>query len=497
MTENDDNENIFLISNISESTKKKKKPINTKKAKKKEKKKIKKLEKRKKELNEQLGIFLDEKDFVGGALMAEMMKKAERICVHDKKLMLYDNEKGCFSVCDKDEFSVKLNSILEDDVRMKIKSTEYLEAYKQIMMNDSLKYDDDFFENKPFVNCLNGVVDVLAGELLPHKAKYHFKHVINANYTPGAKCPTYLNYLYHLFDGDEELLQLVQVAQGYICSHYNNAKTAFLLYGESHTGKSVFHNVIEKIIGKEFVSHADLSYLCRQEYAASLSGKLLNIAPDLKNVPLRDVGFFKSLVSHDDTISTRALYNNPGDVRGEAKMIFTSNHLIEFDRTVDENDVTAVFNRLIYLPVQCKPINEKIENKHLSEEIFKERDAIFTWGIEGLKKYAQDGEKFPKSKLSEQIKRENMAKYCPEKVFFDKHIEEAKGQYESVTAIKEAFTNFCTKNKITRKSGITHYIEKKLHTQKIKKRIDNYGYSKSDGTPIYVYPNIRLKNNYR
>lgn len=437
--------------------------------------------------NEELAMLLEEKEVSQGALMAEIMKKAERILVFDKKIMLYDTTTGCFVICDKDEFAVRLNSLINFDVKLKIKSNEYAEAYKQIMMCQELKFSGQFFENAPFVNCLNGVVDVVNGELLPHDPKYHFKHCIQANYAPGAKCPRYMKYIRHLFDGDEELIRLLQVVQGYICSHYNNAKTAFLVYGEPHTGKSVFHNIIERIIGKQFVSHVDLFDLCKQEYAASLAGKLLNIAPDLKNVPLKDVGFFKSLVSHDDTISTRALYSNPGEIRGETKMIFTSNHLLEFDKSVEENDLQAVFNRLMYLPVQCKPIPENVENKHLSEEIFEERDAIFTWGIEGLRKYVENGERFPKSVLSEQIKEENIARYCPEKVFFDKYIEACGGHCESVTAIKEAYQRFCTQVGTLKKHGIGRYIEKIRGVEKVKKRLQN------DQNPVYVYSNIRLK----
>jgi len=133
----------------------------------------------------------------------------------------------------------------------------------------------------------------------------------------------------------------------------------------------------------------------------------------------------------------------------------------------------------------------------MSEELFEERDAIFTWAIEGLKKYIENGERFPKSKLSEEKKRENMSKYCPEKIFFDKYIKEAEGQYESVTDIKEAYARYCREIRASKRYGITEYIERRVGIEKIKKRIDNNGYSKKDGTPIHVYPNIRLKNKYR
>lgn len=498
----DDGEKEFLLSKFSKSSAGKKQNTGkTSKSKKAKKHSDKKIEKRKKKtmkiFNEQLAVLLEEKEINQGALMAELMRNAERICVYEKKLMLYNNAMGCFNICDKDDFAVRLNSFFNKDVRLKLKSSEYSEAYRQVLMCEDLKFEDGFFENQPFVNCLNGIVDVLTGELLPHDPKYYFKHCINANFTPGTECPHYMEYIYHLFDGDEELIQLLQVVQGYLCSHYNNAKTAFLVYGEPHTGKSVFNNIMERIIGKNLVTHADLSYLCRQEYAASLAGKLLNVAPDLKNTPLRDVGFFKSLVSHDDTISTRALYSNPGEVRGETKMLFTSNHLIEFENTVGENDVHAVFNRLLYLPVQCKPIDESEENKHLSKELFEERDAIFTWGIEGLRKYIESGERFPKSVLSEQIKQLNIAKYCPEKIFFDDFLESEEKKSVSVSVVKELFAKFCSDIAIKRsKKSITQYIENVKGVEKTKRRINKEGDVCNTEKLIHVYAGIRLKNTY-
>jgi putative DNA primase/helicase len=231
---------------------------------------------------------------------------------------------------------------------------------------------------------------------------------------------------------------------GYIFSSYNNAKLAFLLYGIPHTGKSVLASLLSKIVGEQYVTNVDLSMLHRQEYAASLSNALLNVAPDLKNTELKDVGFFKSLVSHDDTIMARSLYSNPTKIRCEAKMLFSSNHLISFSPDVGIYDIEAVFNRLLYFPFQNTPIKDEENNKHLSDELYeKERDAIFTWAMGGLRYYVEHNETFPECGLSAEIKARNVAQYCPEKIFFSEAIKKADGKFESSLAIKEAFDEFC------------------------------------------------------
>jgi putative DNA primase/helicase len=306
-----------------------------------------------------------------------------------------------------------------------------------------------------------------------------------------------MDYINHITDGDKELKRLLRVIMGYLFSHYNNGKKAFLIYGIPHTGKSVLCNVIERCWGKCYVSHVDLAMLSKPEFAASLNGSVLNISADLKNESLRDVGFFKSLVSHDDTIASRALYSNPQDIKCETKMIFSTNHLISFDSSLSVYDIEAVFNRLIYVPYLNKPISDKNDNKHLSDEIYDERDAVFTWAIKGLKDYIENNENFPKAKSSEKLKLKNMAKYCPEKIFFEEAIKKEEGVYESSSDIRAAFEVFCQDCEVRGKANIIAFLEEHEHLNKSKKRIDENGNLTSVGNPIYVYEGIRLRNKYR
>ena len=309
-------------------------------------------------------------------------------------------------------------------------------------------------------------------------------------------CP-FSKYVDHITDGDKELKHLLRVILGYLFSHYNNAKLAILVYGIPHTGKSVLLNVIERIIGEEYVSHTDLAMLQKQEYVASLSGKLINVAPDLKNEVLRDLGFFKTLVSHDDRVDARPLYGNPQKVKGETKMVFSSNHLLSFDASLGVYDIIAAFNRLLYFPFQCKPIPPEMENKHLSDEIYAEKDAIFTWAMKGLKDYVENNESFPDCKLSTELKERNMASYCPEKIFVNKYIKRVNNAYESSSDIREAFDRFCHEVGVKSKPNISAYLEEHERLVKSKKRIDEDGQLTSNGNPIYVYEGIRLKKRYR
>lgn len=464
--------------------------------KKQKKKKQKKQKKQAERLQLVLSENLQEIDSKHSNLMAELLKASRYMILYQKDLYVYQTNRGCYKKTSRRDVACDLRSLLEYEEQMKITTRQYQESYEQLLISEELECEEGFFENKPYVNCLNGVVDVCRGILLEHSPDYRFKHCINANYLPGeGKCEQFLEYLEYITGGDCELKKLIRVILGYIFSHYNNGKKAFLIYGIPHTGKSVLCAVVEKIMGSEYTSHVDLSMLQKQEYAASL--KLLNIAPDLKNESLKDVGFFKSLVSHDDTISARMLYDNPKDIKCEARMMFSTNHLLTFDNSLNIYDIEAVFNRLLYIPYQNKPISQDQDNKHLSDDLLGERDLIFTWAMKGLRDYVDNNENFPFSKLSDDIKLVNMSQYCPEKVFFEECLKKAKGIYESSSSIKEAFSAFCVNNGVNRKADIGRFLDEHQRIPKAKKRIDDNGNLTSVGNPIYVYEGIRLKNKYR
>jgi len=430
-------------------------------------------------------------------LLAEMMQAAVCVKVKNGSIRLYRENLGFFKQCSEEEFSQTLRSLLTENNRRKISTSEYKEALNQLLRSEEVIMEGEFFANKPYVNCLNGVLDVENDILLPHSPDFLFSHCIRANYNKKLRCIKFLEFLDLITGGDEELKDLIQVMMGYIFSHYSNAKVAFLIYSEPHAGKSVLCRVIEKVVGDDASAHVDLADFTKQEYAAALDDMLLNVASDLENKPLKEVGCFKKLVSHDDTITTRSLYSNPKDLKSEAVMLFSSNHHLDFDPSVDINDVMAVFRRLVYIPFQNFPISEDKENKHMSEELLEERDAIFTWAMQGLKKYVQSGERIPKSRLSEEEKNKNIASYCPEKVFYDTCIKKEEGSYVRVSAIKDAYDNFYRDNYPGKRGDIIRYIGEIQRIPKTKLRVNEYGERDTLSTGKYVFSGIKIKDKYR
>lgn len=236
-----------------------------------------------------------------------------------------------------------------------------------------------------------------------------------------------------------------------------------------------------------------MGYFNKPEYVAELVDAVINIAPDLTNVPLKDVGFFKMLTSHDDTSVVRSLYHNPQEIQGGTKMIFASNHLLNFDSCLSSEDIEATFNRIIYFPFMNVAITKSNEDKYMSEKLIEERDGIFVWSMKGLKKYIENNEIFPVSKKSKKIKLKNISMYCSEKAFVEQSLKLENDSYESSQSINAAYKAFC-ENIGVKPGNIKSFLKNHYGLNTVKKRIDKMGNLTSYGNPIAVFKGVKLKN---
>ena len=462
----------------------------------KQQKKKSKKKKKQKAAMETLSYLMDERGMKAANAMAEYVKASSTVIKVDGSLWLYDEEDGSYHLCDENELSTEMREALPEELQMKTSSREYTEAYKQLNISKDIIVDNTFNVNTPYVNCLSGVVDARTGELLDHDPSFLFKSCIQSRYTPDAEFPKFQAYLDLVTDGDKELQRLFRCITGYLISDYTNAKSAVIAYGPPHTGKSLYCCLIEKIIGSEYVAHVDFDLLQKVEFVASLQKKKVNIAPDITTKVMKDPGFFKALLSPLDAMDVREVYGKPITVRDGCKMLFASNHMIQLDSTLETGDLEATFNRFQYLPFLNKPITREMENRNLAEEIFaEEKDAIFTWAIEGIRDYIEFNG-FPPCEAAESLKRRNMAMYCSEKYFVSECLKLEVDRYESSELVKKAYKAFCQEIGVQPKN-IGKYLIDQEKIVKDKVRVDSDGYKDGSCGSIRVYAGIRLRKKYR
>ncbi|MGN0150383.1 MAG: phage/plasmid primase, P4 family, partial [Clostridia bacterium] len=332
------------------------------------------------------------------AILSGLLASEELVAVYDDKMNIFSDEAHCFVGLDPKDAQIKLMELLNNSERLCVTPRDVKNAFDTILMLPELQRDLSPRVNIPLVNCENGVLNVETMELLKHSPQFGFTSCINASLDEQADGNIFKQFLRDITDGDKDSKQLLQEIIGYSLSSYVNAKKAVIFYGVPNSGKSVLFNILERLVGGENVCHVDLQRLSEPCYAARLNKSKLNIAPDLPQTPIKDIGTFKSLVSSLDKIETKELYKNPKSQPCYCKMLFGANQFVPLNK-LDANNAEAFFERLIIIPfLYAKPEEERDPN--LPEKLWAERDYIFTWAMKGLKRLIENNFIFSSSKES-------------------------------------------------------------------------------------------------
>lgn len=240
------------------------------------------------------------------------------------------------------------------------------------------------------LNLKNGIYDIKKNKLIKHTPDYKSTVQINANYNPEAKGKTFLKFINEAIP-DEKNQMIAQEIFGYCLTTFTDAKKFFILLGKKDTGKSTFLRLLENLIPKDNVSHVELQSLNKEYNRAQLFNKLVNIFADLPDQGIKDTGLIKVLTG-EDTIQARQIYEAPFDFINKAKMIFSTNNMPP--NHGDKSD--AFYERLIILPFnQQRKDGEK--DPRLKYNLAKENDYIFMWALEGLKRLIEHKFRFTES----------------------------------------------------------------------------------------------------
>lgn len=374
------------------------------------------------------------------SITSELFSLQEHVCVYEDKIYLYHADKGCFIHKDESQTKISLMKMFKKDERLCVWASDINNAYKTLLINPSIQKDISPRVNIPLVNYENGVLNVETMELLKHSPQFGFTSCINASFDEKADGNIFKQFLQDITDGDKDSKQLLQEIVGYSLSSYVNAKKAVIFYGVPNSGKSVLLNILERLVGGENVCHVDLQKLSEPCYAARLNNSKLNIAPDLPQTPIKDIGTFKSLVSSLDKIETKELYKNPKSQPCYCKMLFGANQFVPLNK-LDANNAEAFFERLIIIPfLYAKPVEERDPN--LPEKLWAERDYIFTWAMKGLNRLIENNFIFSSSRVSERVLEQYKTQYCPEQIFFSKYLVLDENKIISRDEVQQQYEKF-------------------------------------------------------
>ncbi len=187
---------------------------------------------------------------------------------------------------------------------------------------------------EPLLNCVNGMVDLRNGKLLPHDPSYMSYVQVSTSYDADAATPAYDAWLREALRqegmGDAELDRLIEDLEETAGTMLDPSKTpskALFLFGPSRSGKSTFLRLLKAVAGSRNTSAVTLHSLAIDQFAAAnMYGRMLNVAADLSNAHVSDLSMFK-MITGEDVIQGNRKYGQQFEFTNQSLVAFSANDL--------------------------------------------------------------------------------------------------------------------------------------------------------------------------
>jgi putative DNA primase/helicase len=239
------------------------------------------------------------------------------------------------------------------------------------------------------LNLQNGLLDLDTLELRPHTPEHLSPVQLAAAYDPNATCPAIEKFIEEALPGDAALFAYELI--GYLMVPDMNRQSAVMLLGPGGNGKSVFLELIRRVLGETNVASKELQKLDEDRFAAvGLHGKLANIWPDLSARALKGSSVFKSVVG-GDPIDGEHKYHDSFTFKPFCRLLFSANAA---PPTTDTSE--GFFQRWLIVPfeVQFRGTGKEIPMTELMSQLGSptELSGLVNLAIEGYGRVkAQNG----------------------------------------------------------------------------------------------------------
>ena len=328
----------------------------------------------------------------------EIMKKLWLDGGH--KHVSIDNYGGIFTWEDKiwaeksnEKIGEFLNEIAFKPLPKKIHHAEF-----KTLLRFTNVHDSEFLTkiNSGLINTQNGIYDILENKIIPHSPEFGFPYILDFAADVEAVCPGWDIFLEEVTNGRQELVDILQEFIGYVLSFSDPhlSEKALFLYGSGGNGKSVFIDVIGKLIGPENFSTQPLKALSTNPNSRmQLRFKMANLLEEMGQF---HEDMFKSLTT-GGYITSKQLYKDETQFKNYAKLIIACNTLPSFSKYSK-----AFMRRLLIVPFDFVP---KKNNPYLRAELYEELPGILNWAAHGYLRLSKNNFFFSESGVVEWMKK--------------------------------------------------------------------------------------------
>jgi putative DNA primase/helicase len=305
-----------------------------------------------------------------------------------------------------------------------------------------------------FLPMKNGILDVEATigaimsgaplpSLLPNTPDLFIDRGFDYDYDPAATCPRFMAYLEKV-QPNLENRKMLQMMAGLLLLPDMSYNVAFFLYGQGGTGKTVFINILEGLLGEENCCCVPLANFAARFDKIHLTEKLANLVGDMPIMPdsgrIADMeGLFKSVTSGDE-ISVERKFVDSRTARVTARCVFATNEMPHFsDRS------NGIWDRLRIIKFNVVVRNTDEQDPLLIDKLMEERPGILNWALQGLAEL-RTYKVFPHSEESRLVLEELRAESDHEATFLDETVQaDPEGEVKLMSLYRD-YRKWCQDN---------------------------------------------------
>lgn len=240
----------------------------------------------------------------------------------------------------------------------------------------------EFDANPDLLNCKNGVVNLISGEVTPHNPQQRFTYCVPVDYDSAADYVEWVEFLAGVDLG--VLVDFLQLAVGYSLTGHTREECLFYIHGPTRSGKGTFTETLLSILPRPIGVEANFSTFTASREGdtqnfdlAPLKPARLIIASESNKYDRLNEGKIK-MATGGNEIMCAFKHRDHFNYRPQFKIWLVSNHPV----SGDEND-DAFWGRLRVITFPKSFLgneNKQLKQRMKSEEILQ---GVLAWAVAG------------------------------------------------------------------------------------------------------------------
>lgn len=321
---------------------------------------------------------------------------------------------------------------------------ECLKSLRTISISEFVSRPDE-------LNCLNGVVDLVTGDLQPHNPEQRFRYCLPVRYKPQAPATVWTGWLLKAVGDQQEVVDYLQMALGYSVTGRTREEVMFYIFGPARAGKGIFTETLQALLGgrpmsvevgiENFMSSKHGTSSDGKFFLASLKDTRFVAASESKGKQWLDESKIKRWTGGNE-VYARHLYQKHFGYRPQFHLWLTSNMPPKMNY---EDDAAWSRVRVMHFPQgHLKDTDKKMKGEMRQPEVL---EGLLAWIVAGAIKWYQlprSGLKAPEVIVSETSTARRALDYT--QMWLDDSIFEITGVREDVLSyrkVRDAYEIWC------------------------------------------------------